>query len=55
MGGPRLANAEEPTIGLIISTLYLHETAVNIQHQHVVSKSICAGQTKRSAMTGAVQ
>ena len=40
---------------MIISTLYLPETTVNVQHQHVLSGSICAGQEKRSVMTSTVR
>ena len=30
---------------VIISTLYLPETTANLPHQHVLSRSVCAGQT----------
>jgi len=40
---------------MIISTLYLPKTTVNVQHQHVLSESIGAGQKEFSVMTGTVR
>ena len=44
----------EENKSMIISTAYLPETADNLPHQHVPSRNISAGETKRSVMTGTV-
>jgi hypothetical protein len=36
---------------MIISTLYLLETTVNVRYQCVPLRSVCAGQTNCSVMT----
>jgi hypothetical protein len=40
---------------LIISTLYLPETIVSIRYQCELLRSLCAGHTNYSAMTGTVR
>jgi hypothetical protein len=40
---------------MIISTLYLPETAVNVLHQHVPSRSVCAIQKECSVIIGTVR
>jgi hypothetical protein len=40
---------------VIISTLYLAETTINIRYPCVPLKSICAGQMNCSVMTGTVR
>ena len=39
---------------VIISTLYLPEITVNVRYQCVLLRSVCAGQTNSSVMTGTV-
>jgi hypothetical protein len=39
---------------MIISTLYLPEIIVNVRYQCVLLRSVCAGQTNCSVMTGNV-
>jgi len=40
---------------VIISTLYLPEITVNVRYQCVLLRSVCAGQTNSSVMTGTVR
>jgi hypothetical protein len=40
---------------MIISTLYLPETTVNVRYQCVLSRSVCAGQAHCSVATGTVR
>jgi hypothetical protein len=40
---------------MIISTLYLPETTVNVRYQCVLLRSVCAGQTNCSVMIGTVR
>jgi hypothetical protein len=37
---------------MVISTLYLPETAANVQYQEAPARGVCADQKKCSAMTG---
>ena len=55
--GPHPAHraGKAANVTLIISTLYLPETAANLRYQHAPLRSICAGQTKYSVITGAVR
>jgi hypothetical protein len=40
---------------MVISTLYLPETAANIQYQYALTRGVWAGQAEHSAMTGTVR
>lgn len=40
---------------MIVSTLYLPRTAVNLQHQHATARDVCADQDMYSVMTGTVR
>lgn len=40
---------------MIISTLYLPETTVNVRYQYVLLRSVCAGQTNCSVTIGTVR
>jgi hypothetical protein len=40
---------------MIISTLYLPETTVNVRYQYVLLRSVCPGQMGCSVTTGTVR
>ena len=53
--GPHFGATGSKAATMVMSVLYLPETAANVRHQHVPSRSACAGQTNCSVMTGAVR
>ncbi len=40
---------------MIVSTVYLPGTTVNVQHQHALTRSICAGHKRCPCMIGTVR